>query len=371
MIKAPTIEGLRLKTTPVQKELFDEFWESYRTKAAWPMARTISSDYGPDIVKKELNDGNIVREEREQNGWTVFKLSLIGILLTSQGPAYQKLLLRYLEYQRDLFWKHPTRLQIESKDIARDLGLSSEDVEMLGTLVSIGHFFGGSGSRGDGTWMVSAMKEAEDFPKTGDLTPILNALIFRYYREGTPVFGEDSRNFPYANIAPHFGNIYGSPQDSTLIPVAVQDSLNAFKKDYPDPKNIAFIMMQFADTPAHNGIEEVIKATLEKHGFIGLLARDKEYNEDIWANIQTYLHGCAFGIAVFERIQQENFNPNVSLEVGYMMGQKKKVLLLKDQTLRLLQTDLVGRLYRSFDVQRIPKTLPRQIEGWMEDKGFI
>lgn len=129
--------------------------------------------------------------------------------------------------------------------------------------------------------------------------------------------------------------------------------------------------MQFADTSAHSGIEDAIKGTLKKYGFVGLLARDKEYNEEMLPNIQTYLHGCGFGIAVFERIQQENFNPNVSLEVGYMMGHKKKVLLLKDKTLKLLQTDLVGRLYRQFDVLDPEKTIPLQIESWMEEKGLI
>ena len=28
------------------------------------------------------------------------------------------------------------------------------------------------------------------------------------------------------------------------------------------------------------------------------LARDKEYHEDLYPNIQTYMHGCGFGIAI-------------------------------------------------------------------------
>ena len=88
-------------------------------------------------------------------------------------------------------------------------------------------------------------------------------------------------------------------------------------------------------------------------------------------NIQTYMHGCRFGVAVFERIQKDVFNPNVSLEVGYMMALKKLVLLLKDQTLTSLQTDLVGRLYRPFDVQHPADTIPDKIEAWMEDKGLV
>jgi hypothetical protein len=162
-----------------------------------------------------------------------------------------------------------------------------------------------------------------------------------------------------------------SARGQIFIPVAIQESLEDFQKDYPLSEKVAFVMMQFGDTPAHTRIEETIKATLTKYGFAGVLARDKEYNEEMLANIQTYMHGCGFGIAVIERIQQENFNPNVSLEVGYMMGLKRKVLLLKDQTLKALQTDLVGRLYRPFDVLDPANTIPKHIEEWMEDKGLI
>jgi hypothetical protein len=129
--------------------------------------------------------------------------------------------------------------------------------------------------------------------------------------------------------------------------------------------------MQFSETTAHTSIEAAIKATLKKYDFTGLLARDKEYHDEMLPNIQTYMHGCGFGIAVFERIQKEIFNPNVSLEVGYMMALKKRALLLKDQTLTALHTDLVGKLYRPFDVQHPDKTIGPQLERWMQEKGLI
>jgi nucleoside 2-deoxyribosyltransferase len=101
-----------------------------------------------------------------------------------------------------------------------------------------------------------------------------------------------------------------------------------------------------------------------------VLARDKEFHDDLYPNIQTYLHGCGFGIAVFERLESEEFNPNVALEVGYMFGLRKHVLLLKDRTLRALQTDLVGKLYREFDPQNPEETIPAQIDGWLSDKDL-
>jgi len=40
------------------------------------------------------------------------------------------------------------------------------------------------------------------------------------------------------------------------------------------------------------------------------------------------MHGSAFGIAIFERLTSDIFNPNVSLEVGYMMAMHKPILYL-------------------------------------------
>jgi hypothetical protein len=151
----------------------------------------------------------------------------------------------------------------------------------------------------------------------------------------------------------------------------IQESLNRFGEDYPDPARVAFIMMRFGDSPPHFEIENVIKATLRKHGFTGVLARDRQYHDDLFSNIQTYLHGCGFGISVFERIEKDDFNPNISLEVGYMLALNKQVLLLKDKSLKALQTDLVGKLYRPFNVHDVANSMPAMVESWLQDKRLI
>lgn len=79
----------------------------------------------------------------------------------------------------------------------------------------------------------------------------------------------------------------------------------------------------------------------------------------------------SFGLAVFERLEEDDFNPNVSLEVGYMHALKKSVCLLKDRTLKTLQTDLVGKLYKIFDPQDPEATIPDELEKWIRDKDII
>src|SRR3990172_35156 len=88
-------------------------------------------------------------------------------------------------------------------------------------------------------------------------------------------------------------------------------------------------------------------------------------------NILTYIYGCEFGIAVFERIESDEFNPNVSLEVGYMLALRKPVCLLKDRTLEILQADLVGKIYRVFDPQDPVGTIQDELSQWLRDKEIV
>lgn len=157
---------------------------------------------------------------------------------------------------------------------------------------------------------------------------------------------------------------------SNLIP-ELSKHVDAFKRDFPDMQKTAFLIMQFGDTKAHSSIVSTIKDTLKNHNIIGLRADDKEYADDLFLNIRTYMHCCDFGISIFERVTEDDFNPNVSLEVGYMLGLGKSVCLLKDKTLKNLQTDLIGKLYKPFDTLDIMDTLPNQLEKWLNDKGLI
>lgn len=159
--------------------------------------------------------------------------------------------------------------------------------------------------------------------------------------------------------------ISASPQK---IPLDIQESLQRFRRDYPEGTNTAFIIMQFRDSGFHSQIVDGVKSALKKYGIDGLRADDKEYADDLFGNVKTYMHGCDFGIAIFERITEDDINPNVSLEVGYMMGIGKKVCLLKDSTLKGLQTDLAGKLYKPFSIQTIEKSISEQLSKWVSDK---
>src|SRR5262249_20653018 len=97
-------------------------------------------------------------------------------------------------------------------------------------------------------------------------------------------------------------------------PPALIESLARFKKDHLEIRT-AFVMMQFGETSLHSAIFEAIRSALAVHDIRALRADSKQYHDDLFPNVLTYVYGCTFGIAVFERIEQDAFNPNVSLEV--------------------------------------------------------
>ena len=154
-------------------------------------------------------------------------------------------------------------------------------------------------------------------------------------------------------------------------PPEIQNSLREFQLDFPSPQKVAFIMMQFGSTPAHDKIVQGIQDALAPYGISAVRADDKDWHTDLFYNVLTCIYGCTFGIAIFERIEREDFNPNVALEVGYIMALKKQVCLLKDRTLKSLHTDLVGKLYKTFDPQDPVASIPPELTKWMKDKKIL
>lgn len=158
--------------------------------------------------------------------------------------------------------------------------------------------------------------------------------------------------------------------DEAMAMPEIASGLEKFRTDYPIGTKTAFIIMQFGNTKPHQAIVACVKDSLKVHGIVALRADDKQYMDDLFPNIKTYMHACDFGVAIFDRITEDDFNPNVSLEVGYMLGMGKNVLLLKDKTLKSLHTDLTGKLYKQFDTTEIDSTMPQEIKKWLNDKGL-
>lgn len=176
------------------------------------------------------------------------------------------------------------------------------------------------------------------------------------------------------NVVRTVGRRVGSPFRTGVAtpgePPELRESLREFRRRYPDPRTVAFLMMDFSKTPAHTKIATAVRIALRSLGIQCLRSDDYIFHDDLFPNVLTYMHGCGLGVAVFERINADRYNPNVALEVGYMRALGKPVCLLKDKTMVTLQADLIGKIYSPFDTQHVETSIPPVISKWLDDKGF-
>lgn len=179
----------------------------------------------------------------------------------------------------------------------------------------------------------------------------------------------DPQEFKRAALA-HVGHI-----EKTLILGKLGDisnvrhlepQLRQFLADHPDPSRNVFVMMRFLDSERLDEALSAIRTTLKARGFNAVRADDREYTDELWSNIEVYMTGCQYGIAIFEDIEVRDFNPNVSLELGYMLGRGKRCLLLKENRLPVMPADVAGRLYKPFDAFRIDETVTREVGRWID-----
>jgi protein-tyrosine-phosphatase len=139
--------------------------------------------------------------------------------------------------------------------------------------------------------------------------------------------------------------------------------------DYPKASSNVFIMMRFRDTDQHRELLAALRDALSYYGLHGLRADDRNYADSLWVNVKAYMDACDTGITVFENIEDDYFNQNVSIELGYMMAFKKPVLLMKERHLKSIPSDVVGNLYKTFDHFKIATSVRDSVLQWLGDIG--
>ena len=166
----------------------------------------------------------------------------------------------------------------------------------------------------------------------------------------------------------------------SVVPSHILNEVAEFKEKYQGRKT-AFIMTSFKEE--HKKIADEIKIILNKHGITGLLADAEggENKNDVWPNIEVFMHGCDFGIGIYaddsvlgisKRMKKGDnnkirINSNLSLEVGYMLGLKKQICFLKEENLDKLNSDLASKIYVNFN----DSNLENKLTEWLKNKKII
>ncbi len=126
-------------------------------------------------------------------------------------------------------------------------------------------------------------------------------------------------------------------------------------------------MMRYRTDPLFERLELTIRSAVKMYGLEARLAKDVAYEDDVWHNIIHYMKHCKYGIAVFEEINEREFNPNVSMELGYMYGLKRRCLVLKDRRMPRLPTDICGKIYKDFDTYNVGESVSKCVQTWCQN----
>ena len=148
----------------------------------------------------------------------------------------------------------------------------------------------------------------------------------------------------------------------------LQALIDAFSDDHPEFDKNVFIAMRFRTSKQFLEIHSAVKAGLSKYGLQGHRSDDKMYpsDGDLWTNICVYMMGCKYGVCIFEEIDDREFNPNVPLEYGFMRAMNRQTLLLKDDRMPRMPSDMTGKVHRTFDTYNITATIEETIKQWCE-----
>jgi protein-tyrosine-phosphatase len=138
-----------------------------------------------------------------------------------------------------------------------------------------------------------------------------------------------------------------------------------FLNHFPHTNRNVFVMMPFTARRT-NQIYEAASLAIEHHGLIPLRADLVEFTPALWWNVLIYMIGSAYGIVIYEPKDGIPFNPNVSIEAGFMLGLDRQVLLLSNQKNASLPVDFSGRKFKTFDSRNISETVNKAVSDWIE-----
>lgn len=143
-----------------------------------------------------------------------------------------------------------------------------------------------------------------------------------------------------------------------------------FLKDNPDFSKNVFIMMKFDNNNQKlKSVEKEIRSILTEKGFNPLRADDKVFprDRDLWDNVCVYMLCCKQGIAVLENNSKLEYNPNVSIEYGFMRALNKRALLLADSKFPKDRSDIVGKLRSTFNIEKPETSIRIPLEKWINE----
>ena len=181
-------DQLHAQVTPTQRKILSSIWQHFYAKKQWVLTRVTHHQFGKDVVLEAINPlGGTIVYEAHNVGDQRYQLTLLGILLTDQGVEILKCFERYLGYIRKKYMSDPETDLVTSKEILSQGSLTEEQVYLLGKVLSISPFWGGSFGGSNGEWNTRFPEDVDEFPSIDDFENHIKRKLMTRYNPSVPI----------------------------------------------------------------------------------------------------------------------------------------------------------------------------------------
>lgn len=188
--KPIALDQLRARASDDARAILDRIWDYYcEQRAGMPAMELWPRFHGKGSVREALTPlGQTVVRLDWENGKECYRVPLLGVLVSNRGLEAEGLLLRYLEYVRERYYKGEVG-PITSEQLEKERGFSFEQSRFLSKLLN-GSVFSGAASVPNNIaepWCVEMPTVIADAPPSGDLRGFFCDQAMRTFTPDLPV----------------------------------------------------------------------------------------------------------------------------------------------------------------------------------------
>ena len=95
-------------------------------------------------------------------------------------------------------------------------------------------------------------------------------------------------------------------------------------------RKVGFLIRKFEERNDRATLVNTVRDTFRLRGLTIVDANEKTLNPEAWGNVKEFLDHCTFGVVIIDNLSPTTagFNPNVFLEIGYLLALKKSIFIL-------------------------------------------
>jgi len=193
-----TVAELRNGVTDFQKEVLTEICDAFLASDNGLSTRSLHLKHRKARVVEALRalGGSIVREFEDYQQGNRYRPTILGLFLSSNGPEYEALLVRFIEYVEQQVLAQNDRTVFKSNEVDAALSLTKIQSRLLCRLLNESNLWRANSSSplmGDFSWEARVVEHVDELPAWTSKQEFLSRWVMRDYDAKRPVFLSEAR----------------------------------------------------------------------------------------------------------------------------------------------------------------------------------